>query len=247
VRHEKQSVAASRRSRGGGRLSGAAVVGVLRRWPASGWHVLELPAKGVAVARFHTTPVAESFGRANRAVAKSLYNYITTLLYRGATQPAKVRILTPVAALPAASRSLRLRPARYHAVAQRTQTIITSVVVAILVLNRFRAQTMARFSSFLLGLCTGAMILYVVMNYHVVRAHDGFHVVNKQPPRMSESYVDIRSFSTTDWAGRPQLTSAIVNGNQQRLLGDSASASLEKGINQVEGLVPSWPESSSPE
>ncbi len=106
---------------------------------------------------------------------------------------------------------------------------------------------MSRFSSFLLGLATGAMVLYAAMNFHVVRARDGFHVVNKQPPRLVETYVDIRGFGMSEWAGRPQLTSALVAANQQQLLGDSATGPIQDGIHQVEQMLPSWPESSSPQ
>src|SRR5262245_5074987 len=106
---------------------------------------------------------------------------------------------------------------------------------------------MTRFSSFMLGLVAGAMLLYAVMNFHVVRARDGFHFVNKQPPRMGETYVDVRSFGMSDWAGRPQLTSALVGANQQRLLGDSATGAIENGVNKVEQIMPSWPETSSPQ
>jgi hypothetical protein len=106
---------------------------------------------------------------------------------------------------------------------------------------------MSRFSSFVLGLVAGAMLLYAMMNLHVVRASDGFHFVKKQPPRMGETYVDIRSFGMSDWAGRPQLTSALVGANQQRLLGDSANGAIQDGLNKVENLLPSWPETSSPQ
>jgi len=98
-----------------------------------------------------------------------------------------------------------------------------------------------------MGLVSGALVLYATMNFHVVRARDGFHVVNKQPPRMRETYVDIRGFGMSDWAGRPQLTSALVGANQQRLLGDSPASAIEDGVHQVEQILPSWPETSSPQ
>jgi hypothetical protein len=106
---------------------------------------------------------------------------------------------------------------------------------------------MSRFSSFLIGLVTGALVLYAALNFHVVRARDGFHVVHKSPPRMGETYVDIRGFGLSDWAGRPQLTSALVTANQQRLLGDSTAGAIEDRVQQVEQLLPSWSETSSPQ
>ena len=87
---------------------------------------------------------------------------------------------------------------------------------------------MSRLSSFLLGMVAGAGLLQGATTYHVVRADDGFHLVAKQPARLSETYVDIRAFTMTDWAGHPQLASALVQANQQQLLGDSAAGALQE-------------------
>jgi hypothetical protein len=84
----------------------------------------------------------------------------------------------------------------------------------------------------------GAALLQGATNYHIVRASDGFHIVPKQPARLAETYVDIRAFSMTDWAARPQLASAMVQANQQQLLGDSATTTLQEKAKQ---LLPDWP------
>ena len=97
---------------------------------------------------------------------------------------------------------------------------------------------MKRISSFLMGMATGAILLYGATLYHVVRASDGVHSVEKQPPRLSETYVDIRTFSMNDWAGHPQLASALVQANQQQLLGDSAAGAVHEAVNQA---LPAWP------
>ena len=86
-------------------------------------------------------------------------------------------------------------------------------------------------------------MLYAAMNFHVVRARDGFHMVNKQPPRMSEAYVDVRSFGMTEWAGHPQLATALVQANKPQLLGDSAGGAIQEGLNQI---MPTWPEPAAP-
>jgi len=97
---------------------------------------------------------------------------------------------------------------------------------------------MSRLSSFLLGMVAGAGLLQGATTYHVVRAADGFHLIAKQPARLSETYVDIRAFTMTDWAARPQLASALVQANQQQLLGDSAAGTLQDKAKQ---LLPDWP------
>lgn len=100
---------------------------------------------------------------------------------------------------------------------------------------------MSRLSTFLMGMATGAALLHGATMYHVVRASDGFHFVAKQPARLSETYVDIRSFTMSDWAGHPQLASALVQANQQQLLGDSAASSIQDSANQLMPALPAWP------
>ncbi len=97
---------------------------------------------------------------------------------------------------------------------------------------------MSRLSTFLLGMVAGAGLLHGATNYHIVRAADGFHLVAKQPPRLSETYVDVRSFTMADWAARPQLATALVQDNQQQLLGNSADGALQ---NKVHQLLPDLP------
>jgi hypothetical protein len=97
---------------------------------------------------------------------------------------------------------------------------------------------MSRLSAFILGMVAGAGLLQGATTYHIVRAADGFHFIAKQPARLSETYVDIRGFTMTDWAGHPQLASALVQANQQQLLGESAAGAVQEKAKQ---LVPEWP------
>ena len=97
---------------------------------------------------------------------------------------------------------------------------------------------MKRISFFLLGMATGAVLLHAATLYHFVRASDGVHFIAKQPARLSETYVDIRSFKITDWAEHPQLASALVQANQQHLIGESAAGAFRESVNQA---LPAWP------
>jgi hypothetical protein len=92
---------------------------------------------------------------------------------------------------------------------------------------------MSRVWSFLLGLVAGAVLLHVATNYHLIRANDGLHVVAKAPARLSESFVDIRSFGLDDWSNHPQLAGALVQANKQHLIGDSAASAIHHGLNQL--------------
>jgi hypothetical protein len=92
---------------------------------------------------------------------------------------------------------------------------------------------MRRISNFLMGMAAGAMLLHGVTMYHVVRAADGVHLIPKQPPRLAESYVDIRTFSMNDWADHAQLASAIVQAGQQQLLGNAAIGSVREAVDAM--------------
>jgi hypothetical protein len=95
------------------------------------------------------------------------------------------------------------------------------------------SKTMSRIWSFLLGMVVGAVLLHAATNYHIVRSQDGFHLVTKHPARLSETFVDIRGFSMTDWTAHPQLASALVQANKQHLLGESAADAVHQGLNQL--------------
>ena len=98
---------------------------------------------------------------------------------------------------------------------------------------------MSRLGTFLFGMIVGFLLYAGVTNFHVVRARDGFHLVAKQNANLSETYVDIRQFSLSDWTNHPQLAAALAKANKQYLIGDAAAASLQEGVNQ---LVPAWPD-----
>lgn len=84
----------------------------------------------------------------------------------------------------------------------------------------------------------GAALLQGATTFHVVRASDGFHLIAKQPARLTETYVDIRAFTMTDWAAHPQLASALVQANQQQLL---VNAPINALPNPAKQLLPEWP------
>jgi hypothetical protein len=103
---------------------------------------------------------------------------------------------------------------------------------------------MSRLGTFLLGMVVGIVLYTAAAHFHVVRARDGFHLVAKQMPQLSETYVDVRQFTLADWVNHPQLAAALAKANKQYLIGDSAANSLEQGA----GLLapgqpaPAWPD-----
>jgi hypothetical protein len=85
----------------------------------------------------------------------------------------------------------------------------------------------------MLGSVFGAALLLLIMHFHVIRSTDGIDVIVKTPPRLSESFVDVRSFGLSDWTDRPLLANALVRADKQHLIGDSATSTIKQGMNRL--------------
>ena len=96
---------------------------------------------------------------------------------------------------------------------------------------------MSRFFAFVLGIAVGAFGHYAALNYHLVRADDGFHVIPKVAPQMGDAYVDIRQFDLSDWNDNKTLAMAIVRAEKSSLLKDAAGDTLNGFIKGAVGVV----------
>lgn len=87
-----------------------------------------------------------------------------------------------------------------------------------------------RISGFFFGLIFGAILCYVGLKYHVVRADDGIHFVAKINAEFSDAYTDIREFTISDWDNHRGLALALAQADKSSLLEKSASASLQQSV-----------------
>ena len=53
------------------------------------------------------------------------------------------------------------------------------------------------------------------MNFHIVRANDGLHLVQKHHAKLTQSYVDVRQFSALDWSDNADLSAALIAENKE--------------------------------
>jgi hypothetical protein len=74
---------------------------------------------------------------------------------------------------------------------------------------------MRQIYTFALGLGVGALVCLGVMNFHIVRAKDGLHLVQKHHAKLAQSYVDVRQFSALDWADNADLTAALIADSKE--------------------------------
>jgi hypothetical protein len=95
---------------------------------------------------------------------------------------------------------------------------------------------MRRIWTFIIGLIVGGVIVYGAMNYHLIHAKDGFHVVPKVDAQLALTYADIREFTVADWAKNGDLAAALMSANRRDLvdsaIGDTLDNSLDKWLNR---------------
>ncbi|WP_182865912.1 hypothetical protein [Stieleria mannarensis] len=88
-------------------------------------------------------------------------------------------------------------------------------------------------SRFFAGMFCGALLLFVVMHYHIVRGKNGVVLVPKISNNLQGIYTDIRAFDLQDWQAHKPLAAAIMRSNQADLLEDSAHRSFGDAMRRV--------------
>ncbi|NOY42034.1 MAG: hypothetical protein GXP26_09375 [Planctomycetes bacterium] len=91
---------------------------------------------------------------------------------------------------------------------------------------------MRRLMTFFLGMVTGGALLYGSLNFHVIRANDGVHLVPKIEPKIAATYVDIRNFTFADWKQHTEIAAALVRAEKSDLLQNTASDALQQGLDK---------------
>ncbi len=85
-------------------------------------------------------------------------------------------------------------------------------------------------SRFLAGMVCGAMLLFVVMHYHIVREDKGVVLVPKISNNLSGIYTDVRGFKLQDWKNHRALAAAIMRSSHSDVIADSAHRDFGESI-----------------
>lgn len=97
---------------------------------------------------------------------------------------------------------------------------------------------MGRLGAFLFGVVVGAGLVFGSLKYHVLRAHDGLHIVPKVAATFEDAYVDIRQFGPSDWNDHRTLAAGLIKANQEDLIGETAAYSLRDSLRSaLDGLT----------
>ncbi len=89
---------------------------------------------------------------------------------------------------------------------------------------------MGRLTTLLFGAALGAGLMFGALNYHAVRAADGFHFVPKLETKLDDAYVDIRQFGASDWERHRELALALIKANKEELIADSAISGIRTSM-----------------
>jgi hypothetical protein len=100
---------------------------------------------------------------------------------------------------------------------------------------------MRRWSTFLAGVAAGALLLYAVLNFHIIHASDGLHLVRKTDARLSDTYVDIRNFGPRQWLEQPDVLLALQQDGRNELIDIATEDAVNNGLRRILGPRDSAP------
>jgi hypothetical protein len=92
-----------------------------------------------------------------------------------------------------------------------------------------------RVSTFIFGMVAGALLLYLALNYHLINARDGLHLVPKVDSTLAGTYADIRNFGPRDWAEHADIAAALLKAERTDLLESAARDSAKVGLDRLLG------------
>ena len=92
---------------------------------------------------------------------------------------------------------------------------------------------MRRLSTFIFGMVAGGLLIYAALNYHLIQANDGLHLIPKVDATLAGTYADIRNFGPADWAKNPDIAMAIFKADRGDLLESAASDTLQTGLDRL--------------
>ena len=86
---------------------------------------------------------------------------------------------------------------------------------------------------FIAGMFCGALLLFAVMHYHVVRGDRGVVLVPKISNNFTDVYTDVRDFDLQDWKSHKPLAAAIMHSSREDLLDDAAQRSVGNTVKRM--------------
>lgn len=90
---------------------------------------------------------------------------------------------------------------------------------------------MGKAKPFLFGSLLGASTMFVALQYHVVRSHDGLQLVPRTPQHsLGLAYADIRQWNAEQWTDRTELARALMAHGAGDLIAQSVADTLADSV-----------------
>ncbi|MGC3970688.1 MAG: hypothetical protein QM775_26125 [Pirellulales bacterium] len=90
---------------------------------------------------------------------------------------------------------------------------------------------MKGFGPFLTGVIVGGLAVFASLSYHFIRTKDGVEVVPKLSPVFTETYVDARTFTPSQWAEKKSLVAAITRANKlEKIVGGQVGDQMQQAV-----------------
>jgi hypothetical protein len=93
------------------------------------------------------------------------------------------------------------------------------------------------FGPFLCGAVLGGASVFASLSYHFVQSKQGFLTIPKLSPTFTETYVDTRQFTVTDWQQRKGLTAAVLRANHGAIIGEGI---VDQAAEAARGFLPEF-------
>lgn len=71
------------------------------------------------------------------------------------------------------------------------------------------------------GVALGCALMWGAFQYHLVRTTSGFVLVPKQQLGLTDAYVDVRTWTISDWSKHPDLTLDVTQSGKTEVFGDT--------------------------
>ena len=92
---------------------------------------------------------------------------------------------------------------------------------------------MSKTGPFGIGTALGASAMFFSLQYHVVHSPTGLQVVPRSPQQsIGLTYADVRNWSPSQWADRPELARALMANGSGELIANSVVDSLSGGSSE---------------
>jgi hypothetical protein len=83
---------------------------------------------------------------------------------------------------------------------------------------------MRRLFAMVFGALLGAAAMFMAFKFHVIRIKDDVVFVPKPSAALVDAYVDVREWTTAEWAKHPQLVKALILNGRADLVRRSVTA-----------------------